>query len=82
MEMQSPNELEAELRPKIKPANQPARVNIVTIPEVIARSRLSRSTVNREIARTKLRTFKLGRRRLTTEADLERWLVSYGAMIG
>jgi excisionase family DNA binding protein len=63
-------ELRVEMPPKI----------LNSIPDVVARTSLSRSTVYEEMASGRLRSVKVGRRRLITESALVAYIEGLDAV--
>lgn len=49
---------------------------LLTLDEVAAKARVSKSTVRREIERGNLRALHAGRRVLVREVEVERWLTA------
>jgi excisionase family DNA binding protein len=49
----------------------------LTVPQLVERTGVSRTKVYAEIASGRLRSFRLGRRRLFKVSDVESWLDSY-----
>lgn len=66
----------ARLEPNMPPATQPA---VMTIKQFCVWSALGRTKVYEEISASRLRTLKVGRRRLIRWEEANRWLASHEA---